>query len=81
MLLRQRRNGRKLIGKELIYLHQPVIQLVDVHVCQFINILIVDAEMKFLLDVGLDYLALNRSSVSLSGGESQRIRLATLSRS
>ena len=33
--------------------------------------------MKFLLDVGLDYLALNRSSVSLSGGESQRIRLAT----
>ena len=33
--------------------------------------------MKFLLDVGLDYLSLNRSSVSLSGGESQRIRLAT----
>ena len=30
--------------------------------------------LKFLLDVGLDYLALNRSSVSLSGGESQRIR-------
>ena len=33
--------------------------------------------MKFLLDVGLDYLSLNRSSASLSGGESQRIRLAT----
>ena len=33
--------------------------------------------IKFLLDVGLDYLALNRSSKSLSGGESQRIRLAT----
>lgn len=31
----------------------------------------------FLLDVGLDYLAMNRSAVSLSGGESQRIRLAT----
>ena len=35
------------------------------------------ARLKFLLDVGLDYLSLNRSSASLSGGESQRIRLAT----
>ena len=33
--------------------------------------------LQFLLDVGLEYLSLNRSSVSLSGGESQRIRLAT----
>ena len=33
--------------------------------------------LKFLLDVGLDYLSLNRSAVGLSGGESQRIRLAT----
>ncbi|MCP3895603.1 MULTISPECIES: excinuclease ABC subunit UvrA [Bacteroides] len=33
--------------------------------------------LKFLLDVGLEYLSLSRSSVSLSGGESQRIRLAT----
>lgn len=33
--------------------------------------------LKFLLDVGLEYLSLSRSSASLSGGESQRIRLAT----
>ena len=33
--------------------------------------------LDFLLEVGLDYLSLNRQSASLSGGESQRIRLAT----
>ena len=33
--------------------------------------------LKFMLDVGLNYVALNRSSKTLSGGESQRIRLAT----
>ena len=35
------------------------------------------SRLKFLLDVGLEYLSLNRQSSSLSGGESQRIRLAT----
>ena len=37
----------------------------------------INKRLKFLLDVGLDYLNLNRPTASLSGGESQRIRLAT----
>ena len=37
----------------------------------------IKTRVKFLLDVGLDYLSLDRSSKSLSGGEAQRIRLAT----
>ena len=37
----------------------------------------IDGRLGFMLDVGLDYVSLNRSSASLSGGESQRIRLAT----
>ena len=37
----------------------------------------IHTRLDFLLDVGLDYLSLNRQSASLSGGESQRIRLAT----
>ncbi len=37
----------------------------------------INKRIRFLLDVGLDYLTLNRTSKSLSGGESQRIRLAT----
>lgn len=37
----------------------------------------IKARLKFLLDVGLDYLSLARSSGTLSGGEAQRIRLAT----
>lgn len=37
----------------------------------------INTRLNFLLDVGLDYLSLNRQAATLSGGESQRIRLAT----
>ena len=37
----------------------------------------IKSRLRFMLDVGLDYLSLSRNSSSLSGGESQRIRLAT----
>lgn len=37
----------------------------------------IDARLRFLLDVGLDYLSLSRATGTLSGGEAQRIRLAT----
>ena len=37
----------------------------------------IDGRLGFMLDVGLDYVSFNRNSASLSGGESQRIRLAT----
>src|SRR5699024_6130764 len=37
----------------------------------------INARLGFLLDVGLDYLSLNRAAGTLSGGEAQRIRLAT----
>ncbi len=37
----------------------------------------VNARLRFLLDVGLDYLTLNRSAATLAGGEAQRIRLAS----
>ncbi|ROT09330.1 excinuclease ABC subunit UvrA [Lepagella muris] len=50
----------------------PAKRVVAIEILKEIN-----SRLRFLLDVGLDYLSLNRSSASLSGGESQRIRLAT----
>jgi excinuclease ABC subunit A len=37
----------------------------------------IESRLQFLIEVGLDYLTLNRESGTLSGGEAQRIRLAT----
>lgn len=50
----------------------PAKRVVAIEILKEIN-----SRLRFLLYVGLDYLSLNRSSASLSGGESQRIRLAT----
>ncbi|MDP2934907.1 MAG: excinuclease ABC subunit UvrA [Dehalococcoidia bacterium] len=52
-----------LTGRELTIAHQILKEI--------------RARLSFLIDVGLDYLTLNRPAASLSGGESQRIRLAT----
>lgn len=54
---------KRLNQKQLIILREPLKEI--------------KARLRFLVDVGLDYLALDRSSRTLSGGEAQRIRLAT----
>lgn len=56
-------NAVSLSGREEIISHQILKEI--------------KARLKFLLNVGLDYLTLNRSARTLSGGETQRIRLAT----
>jgi len=55
--------GEKLNEKEMMIAREPLKEIIS--------------RMKFLIDVGLDYLTLDRSAASLSGGEAQRIRLAT----
>jgi excinuclease ABC subunit A len=56
---------------------------IDIHLSEKQNIIAVEiikeirTRIQFLLDVGLNYLSLGRSTKSLSGGEAQRIRLAT----
>ena len=55
--------GEKLIGKQ---------QAIATEILKEIR-----SRLSFLLDVGLDYLSLDRTAMTLSGGESQRIRLAT----
>jgi len=71
-----------LVAMDLKDLHKWIIQLPK-HLTENENLIAVEiikeiaTRLQFLLDVGLDYLQLNRSSKSLSGGEAQRIRLAT----
>ncbi len=63
---------------ELIYKFFKVIDLTETEKFIAKNILKeITSRLEFLLNVGLDYLTLNRRTSSLSGGESQRIRLAT----
>ncbi|MFW9597305.1 MAG: excinuclease ABC subunit UvrA, partial [Paludibacter sp.] len=66
------------IGELNEWLHNVTIYLSDKQLTIATEILKeIRSRLQFLLDVGLNYLSLNRSSHSLSGGESQRIRLAT----
>lgn len=64
------------VDKLLDYLENLKIKKADAEIAQSV-IKEIKARLKFLLDVGLNYLTLSRSAETLSGGESQRIRLAT----
>lgn len=83
--LHYRLNGKnihELASMDLVQLHEWLKEL-DAHLTDKQRSIAVEivkeiqSRIGFLLDVGLGYLSLNRSSASLSGGEGQRIRLAT----
>lgn len=64
------------IGKEMEFIENLVLTEREKTIAEQI-LKEIKARLQFLLDVGLDYLTLSRSSGTLSGGEAQRIRLAT----
>ena len=76
------KNIHELASMDLVQLHEWLNEL-DAHLtdkqrsiaCEIVKE--IQSRIGFLLDVGLGYLSLNRASASLSGGEGQRIRLAT----
>jgi excinuclease ABC subunit A len=68
--------GNLSIAKSAEFLAELVLSQRDMMIAERV-VKEVNARMRFLLDVGLDYLQLNRSAATLAGGEAQRIRLAS----
>ncbi len=68
--------GNLSIAKSAEFLSELVLSQRDMMIAERV-VKEVNARMRFLLDVGLDYLQLNRSAATLAGGEAQRIRLAS----
>jgi excinuclease ABC subunit A len=64
------------IGESAKYLQTLELSARDAHIAERV-LKEVNARLGFLLDVGLDYLTLDRAAATLAGGEAQRIRLAT----
>ena len=68
--------GNMSIGNAAAFLAGLVLSTRDLMIAERV-VKEVNERMRFLLDVGLDYLSLNRSAATLAGGEAQRIRLAS----
>ena len=68
--------GNMSIGDAAAFLRGLVLSTRDLMIAERV-VKEVNERMRFLLDVGLDYLSLNRSAATLAGGEAQRIRLAS----